>query len=431
MAFTLGNAVVYTGEKIFENGYVTFRNGRIESIGSMEGFHGRLDRDLKGMLVMPSWINGHTHVYSTLARGMSVEFNPGSFTQLLEQLWWRLDRSIGRSELEASAYVAAAEFIHSGVSTVFDHHSSPRFVRGSLDLLKDVIVDNAGMRGVFCHETSDRDGVQNDSIEENADFYEKNASGTNARGMMGIHASFTVGDRTLSSVSRACDGKIPIHVHVAEGPEDENDSIGNHGMRIIERFEKHSLLIPGSIYAHCVHIDDGESDLIGRTGGFLATMAQSNMNNGVGLADLRRFMSKGTRVVLGNDGFGFSPSFDLRSTVLGQKHLNEDPTAFSTANLREIIDNTCSLAQEHLEERFGRIREGYAADLAVVDYTAPTPMTFDNFYDHLFFGITESRVDSLYISGNPVMENGVIKTFDEKEVKKEARKVAQRLWKNL
>ncbi len=430
MAYTIGNAMIYTGEDLIENGYVTF-DKKILSLGRMENFSGRVDRDIKGKLIIPAFVNAHTHIYSALARGMTIEFHPLSFMQILEQLWWRLDRKLGPQEIEASAYIAAADFIHAGVGTIFDHHSSQNFVKGSLSILKSVIVDRSHMRGIFCHETSDRDGTQLESVEENANFYEKNADSKNAAGMMGLHASFTLGDRTLENVSKVCDGKIPIHIHVAEGPEDEIYSINDYGMRIIERLNKYNLLVENSVYAHCIHISSDEAKLIADSGGFIATTAQSNMNNAVGLADLEMIRSNGAKVVIGNDGFGFSPFFDLRMTLLGQKDLKKSPLAFFTSDLRSLVDSSYDLASHHLKENFGRIKKDYVSDLIVIDYIPPTPMNFSNFWDHLFFGITESKVDSLYVDGYPLMVENEIKVFDEAEIRQNVRRVAKLLWDKI
>ena len=431
MAYTLGNAMIFTGSKLLDKGYVSFDNGKIIKVGPMDSFYGHVDRDLNSMLVMPAWINAHTHVYSTLARGMSVEFHPISFTQILQQLWWKMDRLLGAEEIGISALVAACEFIHNGVAMIFDHHSSPGYVKGSLEILKREIVNIAGMRGVFCYETSDRDGVQMESIEENANFYEENRESRCVSGMMGLHASFTLSDETLDIASKVCNGKIPIHVHVAEGQEDEPDSINTHDAEIIQRFNRHRLLIPDSIYAHCIHISDGEIDMISKSNGFIAVNPQSNMNNAVGIPNLHRFKKSDAKVVFGNDGFGFSPSFDMRLLALSQKHLLGTPTAFSHSDLRRVVENTYELASHHLKERFGKIEKGYAADIMVVNYLPPTPMTSENFYAHLFFGITESAVDSLYIAGKPVMCNGEIKTLNEREIKRKARKIANALWERL
>lgn len=427
MAYTIGNAMIYTGDGFIENGYVSFED-KIIDVGEMSN-NVKLDMDIHGMIVMPAWVNAHTHVYSALARGMSVHFDPKTFTQILEQLWWKLDRNLGRYEIEASAYAAAADFIHNGVATIFDHHSSQNFVKGSLTILKNVIVDVAGMRGVFCHETSDRDGTQLESIAENVDFFRSCKNSNAFSGMMGLHASFTLGDPTLREVSKVCDGKIPIHVHVGEGIEDELYSINDYGISVIERLDKNGLLIPNSIYAHCIHVSDKEVSLIGESGGYIANATQSNMNNSVGVVDLG-MLRKHTKVVIGDDGFGFSPLFDFRMTLLAQKLVRKSPVAFSTSDLKSLIDNTFELAKNHLKLSLGRVKVGYAADLMVIDYRPPTPINDSNFWDHVFFGFGSS-VKSLFVNGKPLMIDGEIKTFDESEVKKTSREIAKTLWDKM
>jgi putative selenium metabolism protein SsnA len=431
LAYSIGNGRVFTGSALIENGVILVESGKVKNVMNAEDFNEPLDVDVKGALIMPAWVNAHTHIYSTLARGMNVDFHPLTFTQLLKQLWWRLDRALTKEEVEISAMVAAAEFIHSGVATVFDHHSSPSYVRGSLETLKEAIVDNAGMRGVFCYEISDRDGIQKEAIEENTDFYRKYEKSNFVSGMMGLHAGFTLSDETLEKISHAATDKIPMHVHVAEGVEDELSSINDFNLKIIERFEKFNLLNDKSIYAHCIHVDNDEVEKISKTGGTIVVNVQSNMNNAVGIPDVVRFLSKGAKVAMGNDGFGFSPVFGIRLLALSQKHLRGSPLAFSSKDVGGMIDTTYELAGKHLNEKFGRIESGAAADLMVVDYDPPTPITLDNFYDHLFFGITESRVVDLYVNGKPLMKDGVIKTFDEAEIRKESRKIAEKLWKRL
>ncbi len=431
MAYTLGNALIYTGNSLIRDGYVTVDKGKIVEVGFMNDFEGKLDKDLKGMLLMPAWINAHTHMYSTLARGMKVDFHPLTFTQILKQLWWKLDKILGPEEIQISAMVAAAEFIHNGVAMIFDHHSSPNHVTGTLESIKSAVVDTAGMRGVFCFETSDRDGVQLEAIDENLDFYNEYKGNHFTSGMMGLHASFTLSDETLEAVSKVCGGQIPIHVHVAEGLEDEMDSINTHGLKIIERFDKYGFLNRNSIYAHCIHASDDEVKKISESGGFVAVNIQSNMNNSVGIPSFSKFVKNRAKVVLGNDGFGFSPAFDMRILSLSQKYLNGTPLAFSNSDLKGVIDNTYELASKHLNEKFGKIEENYPADIMVIDYDHPTPITSDNFYDHLFFGITEAKVNSLYVNGKAVMIDGKIETFDESEIKRESRKIAKKLWEKL
>jgi len=249
--------------------------------------------------------------------------------------------------------------------------------------------------------------------------------------MMGLHAAFTLSDETLKNVSSIVGEEIPIHIHVAEGIEDELDSINNFDMKIIERLDKFNLLNDKSIYAHCLHIDDDEIKKISASGGTIAVNVQSNMNNAVGIPDVVRFISKGAKVAIGNDGFGFSPLFGIRLLALSQKHVRKNPLAFSSKNVWDLVKNTYELAGKHLDENFGIIKKGSPADLMILDYDPPTPMTIDNFYDHLFFGITEAKVNALYVSGKALMEDGIIKAFDEAEIRKESRKIAEKLWKRL
>ncbi len=423
------NATLFDFDHFVENGYLRF-DGEIREVGDMSGYseeEGDEVYDLQGKLVMPGFINGHTHIYSTFARGMIVPFNPRSFSDILKQLWWKLDSKLDLEAVYHSGLVSAVEFIRNGVTTVIDHHASGMAIRGTLRELKKAVVDIGGLRGIFCFETSDRFDVDQ-AIEENLEFLrtrsEKHA------GMFGLHASLSLSNETLRRVSEVL-GNAPVHVHVAESEEDEVDSVSKYGMRVVERFEKFGLMNENSIFAHCVHVNEDEAEKIAKHGVYVAVNPTSNMNNAVGLPKLELFMGKGIKVIVGNDGLGYNITRDWMNLYFSQKLEHSDPSFFSLDDLGKAIRNTYELASKVLGVNIGRLEKGYKADLVVLNYVPPTPMTEENAFGHAFFGVFDNPdIVHVLVDGNFLMKDRQLH-LNVEDVFEEARKVAEKVWRRL
>jgi putative selenium metabolism protein SsnA len=430
----LNNVSIYTNDgEYIERGYVTIENDEIVAVGAGESRYEGANLDFVGRLVMPSFVNAHTHIYSTLSRGMRLSpFNPDSFTELLEQLWWRLDRSLTLEELRISGYVAAIESLKSGVTTLFDHSASPNAISGSLETIAGA-VNTTGLRYCGAYEVSDRDGAKarDEGIRENMEFSRFNTSFR--RGFFGLHASLTLSRETLSLVSKEVSGSVPIHVHIAEGPEDQERSLSLFDQRVLERFHRSGLMSPGSIYAHCIHTTPEERELIPRTGGSIALNVQSNTNNGVGLPDWKSFLREGVETAIGNDGYGFNLCHDLRFTLLTPHYLSRDPRVSGSLDLQDtLFGANYRLATRTFGANLGTVREGSTADLVVIDYRSPTPVDAGNFLDHFFFGICDNiKVTDAFVSGRHVLSGGRATMVDEEEIYSEARKLSAILWKRI
>jgi cytosine/adenosine deaminase-related metal-dependent hydrolase len=160
--------------------------------------------DLSGHVVIPGLVNAHTHLYSALARGMPGPATPPrSFVEVLERVWWRLDRALDRESTRASALVGGAEAALSGTTLLVDHHSSPAFIRGSLATLREAL-EEIGVRSVLCYEVTDRNGEagRRDGLEENVAFQAAHQSEL-TRGMVGAHASFTLSEEAMAGLVEA------------------------------------------------------------------------------------------------------------------------------------------------------------------------------------------------------------------------------------
>jgi putative selenium metabolism protein SsnA len=426
---------IFTNDGSFiEKGYLKTNNGIIEEVS--EGSPGSTEEKVYSFpnkILMPGLVNAHTHIYSTFSRGMPLKgFSPNAFTELLEQMWWKLDRALTMKGNKLSAYLASIESMKTGVTTLIDHHSSPNAVKGSLDMIASA-VNEAGLRCSTAFEISDRNGkkVRDQSIDENLRFAEtKNKFRVP---YIGLHASFTLSDETLELVSEANKNRIPIHVHVAEGPEDEENSISLYGKRIVQRFNDAGLLTENSLLVHCIHTDEKEDEIIRNNGCFVVVNPQSNMNNGVGYPDWKGKLSRGTRVCLGNDGFGFNLFTESRFLILGMHNEKKDPKAADPLDLQKtLFDYNYQLTSKIFGLKMGKIKKGYAADFAIYDYKPPTVLNNENFPGHLFFGVGDNpKVTDVFVHGRPIMISGKSVLIDEERLFKECREYSAELWKHL
>ncbi len=222
--------------------------------------------DCAGKIILPGFVCTHHHFYSTMARGMSISGEPAAnFVQILERLWWKVDRALNEEDILLSAQLPLIDCIRNGTTTIIDHHASPSMRDGSLDLIEKA-VRQAGLRASLCYEVSDRN-VPGGGIAENERFIKKVGKGDGQiAAMMGLHASFTLSDATLEQcVGIARDAGVGCHIHVAEDAADREDSLAKYKVPTVQRLEKLGLTGKKSLFVHCVHIDDSEMDILAAT----------------------------------------------------------------------------------------------------------------------------------------------------------------------
>ncbi len=388
--------------------------------------------DCSGKLILPGFICAHHHFYSTMARGMAIPGEPASnFVEILERLWWKVDRALDQEDVTLSAQIPLIECIRNGTTTVIDHHASPGMPDGSLDLIEQA-VRQAGVRASLCYEVSDRN-VLADGIQENERFIRKIGSGDGQiAAMMGLHASFTLSDETLEKcVGIARDAGVGCHVHVAEDLADREDSLSRYGMPTVHRLEKLGVAGPKSLFIHCIHIDESEMDLIASTDTGVVHNPESNMNNAVGVTPLFKLLERNVLVGLGTDGMSSDMLSQMRAAYLMHRLANRDPRVAFTEAPKLLLENNAKIAERQFGIRLGELAEGRPADLAILDYQPPTMLSETNFLGHLIFGLADANVDTTVCKGKILMQGKKILSMDEERIAARSRERAPRMWERL
>ena len=432
------NATVITFDdqnQIIDNGAVHFINDTIDAVGDSRTLLAQYPADQQwdahGMVLMPGQICAHTHFYGAFARGMYIPGAPAKdFPEILERLWWRLDKALDLAGVQSSAEVCLVDAIRNGTTTLIDHHASQRAIDGSLDAIADAVI-TSGLRAALCYEVTDRDGLDaaNAGIRENSRFIQKVKADANQKRVaatFGLHASMTLSDATLA----ACVAEAKrFHVHVAEHPADEYDSIARSGKRTVERLHSFGITGPESIMAHCIHIDAWEMVLLKETGTFVTHQPRSNMNNAVGAADITTMLRGNMALCLGNDGFSNDMFTEMKVADLLQKVTHNDPRYLGADKVIQMaVYNNRRLAGSFFEKPVGVIAPGAYADLILLDYYPTTPLSSANLPWHILFGVSGGHVHSTIANGQVLMRNRELLTMDEAAITARSREVAKQTW---
>jgi putative selenium metabolism protein SsnA len=404
---------------------VVVEGRRVASVGTAP--EGASRRDCSGCVVLPGNVCAHTHLYSALARGMPYRLDaPANFTQILQRIWWRLDRALDEGSIRASALVGGMAALLAGTTTVVDHHASPNAIDGSLDIVADALGE-LGLRSVLCYEVTDRDGPERAEagLRENERFL--GTPRALARGQVGAHASFTLSEQALEALAELSGRSgAGIHVHVAEDAADERDCLARFGVRVAERLDRVGVLRPGALLAHCVHLDERELELVRGSGATVAHNPSSNMNNSVGHA---RVGELGPRVALGTDGIGADMFAEARAAYLRAR--DEDVSAGMAFPLAALAEGARLVGERFGEPLLGRVEQGAPADLVVLEYAPPAPLEGGNLAGHWIFGLLPARVRDVVIDGELVVADGRLTRVDQQELAARATETAGRMWSRM
>ncbi len=373
-------------------------------------FH-KIDRviDVKNRVILPGLVNAHHHIYSYLSKGIPAKTPFKDFIGTLSNLWWKLDRALLKDDVRLSTILTLQDCLRNGVTTVFDHHISANYIEGSLDTISGVF-ENFGLNGVLCFEISNRNGneVFQKSLKENIRFIKKKKPNS-IKGMVGLHALFTLDDENLKEISKKTED-FPIHIHIAEGKIDEMDCQKKYKKSIIERLESFGLLRSNSLLIHCSNLIDKEISIIQNKNIYLVQAVDSNMNNALNVANISKLINAGLPVTIGTDGMSSNILKSYKNSFLFTKYQNQNPDIGFT-EMEAMFLNSYKL-----KKAYGLpvgIMENEPADIAVFDYKPATPFNEDTFLAHFIYGITESQARWVIKGDNILLDNFRLKSIDK------------------
>jgi cytosine/adenosine deaminase-related metal-dependent hydrolase len=395
------------------------KNNDIQFINNFDEIVNKCDLevlDCTGKLVTRSFAVGHHHAYSALSLGMSApKKKPENFYEVLKYVWWTLDKCLDAEMVEYSALVTAIACAKAGSTFVIDHHSSPYAVKGSLETIAGAF-NKVGISHLLCYEISDRDGIQisREGLEETESYLKDH------QGLVGLHASFTVGDETLfravEIMNRLNSG---IHIHTAEDMYDQEFCRRKYGKRVVERLHGTGALRSSkTILAHCLHLDENEKDIVRNSPCWVVQNTESNMNNKVG-----RFNSEfmGSKIMSGTDGMHSDMLQSAKAAFFAGQ-------GFDTITAESAYRRLRNVHHYLSENKFNGDGEN---NLIVLDYSSPTEINQNNFFGHFIFGINSNHISDVISNGRMIVKDRQILTVNESEIHKVSKEHANRLWKKM
>lgn len=420
MSYILGNAVITDGySTLMKNGALEISDRKIAKIGKTEQVKkkGVKFYDLKGRLVLPGLLNGHHHLYSALATGLAPIGPTENFQQILENLWWHLDQSLDIETCYYSALSGLLQSIQFGVTTVFDHHASMNVISQSLNSLKIAFLET-NLKGLLCYEISDRMGKEavKEQLEENIRFYEEHKGNSQIQGLMGLHANFTLSNESMSLIAQQKPSDMPIHIHCGEDKADFDFCVAHGKAGPVDRLHAFGLLDRNSLLAHCIHLSEKDYDLITSVKPVVISNPESNANNNVGMMNTDRIHD----YVLGTDGMTGNILGTLRSLFLLRNGKIENP-------LDILFRRPANVIQRFFPQA-GTLKEGFDADIAVTDYVPVTPISLDNLFYHLIFGVQGQKMYMTIANGTILWEKGEFKTLNEGKIRQEVHEAVHKLY---
>jgi len=404
---------------------IVIREGRLVEAGEA-GPRASTTIDASGCLVMPGLVCGHGHLYSALATGMpGPTEGPTCFTEILERVWWRLDEALDEPSLRSSVLVGALGAIRCGTTSIIDHHASPSFIDGSLDVIAEAL-EEVGLRGVLCYEVTDRGGLprRDAGLRENERFIGRDLPF--ARGLVGGHASFTMSEETLEAcVDIAKRQGSGLHVHLAEDAADQRDSEKKYGLRVAKRLARSDALRPRTLLVHGVHLDAEERDLVASSPSWIAHNPRSNMNNSVGYANPTGLSE---RLIIGTDGIGADMFAESQHAFFRAR---EQALSADAGQVLGWLMKGAELVSELFGQTIGQLQPGAAADVVVLDAQLPTPLTAGNLPWYWMFGLSSRMVRDVVMGGRVILRDRQFQTVDERAILAESQEQARALWSRL
>lgn len=438
----IGNGRLVTRDEahpFYENGAVAVDGGTILEAGGLSQIKEKYPEaefvDAKGGVIMPAFINTHEHIYSAMARGLSIKgYDPHGFLDILDGQWWTIDRHLTLEQTRQSAMTTYIDSIKNGVTTVFDHHASFGEIPDSLSAIEDAAKE-LGIRTCLCYEISDRDGEEKakQSVLENERFIKHALSDDSGMiaGMMGMHASFTISDETMAMCQEHKPEGVGYHIHVAEGIEDLHHCLKHYGKRILDRLYDWDILGPKTITAHCIYVNEHEMQLLKDTDTMVVHNPESNMGNACGCPPTMAIVHHGVLTGLGTDGYTHDILESYKVANILHKHHLCDATAAWGEIPQMLFFGNAAIAGRYFKQQLGVIKPGAAADVIVTDYIPRTPMDGSNVNGHILFGMMGRSVVTTMCNGRILMKDRELVGIDEEKVLADVRAEAAKLWKSI
>lgn len=380
-------------------------------------------------IVVPGFINAHTHMYGTVAHGIHTTKVVKDFTDFLNIFWWPMvEDQIDHELVEKTTAWACVESLMSGVTTIVDTLEAPNAIPGGLEVEKKVI-EKFGLRAYLSFEASQRKSEENSllGLKENYEFSKNNSNDNLINGFMSMHTLFTCDkDFVKKAKSMAEENNSLFHMHLSESKYEPNWTLDKYSKRPVEVYDELGILDDSVVASQVVQADEKEIDILVKNKVNMIHMPLSNCEVGGGVAPYPDIIKKGGSVGIGTDGY-INNFFELmRGAFLIHKAYKEDPQVMPGKDVFEMA--TSRGAKAIGRDDLGVIKVGAKADIISINLNTPTPITEHNLYDQLILFRNPSDVKDVIVNGKVVKKEGQLLGVDIDKIREDLYKATQKLW---
>jgi len=422
--------------KNIRNGAVYIGRGTILDFGPekdmLERYSDEKNKiDAKGRIVMPGFVDFHNHLYSGFFPNIPTGMSSGSdYKTYMDKYWWELAGKLSSDGIYYSAVKGIINSIKSGVTTIFNLHSSPSCIDDSLIDIAEAF-EELSMRGVIGYEISNRNGEEEADrmFKINSEFVEEYKNNPLVTGMMGLYNANEASDHLLRNVVRFTDrNSAGTVIHLSETDDEDEISVRNFDKKYcIDRLYDIGLLNSKTILASTNYIDETDLEIIKESKSGIVLTPSSAYYKGLDFAPIEEIVAHNIPMGFGSDGIYHSI---MSEASFAHKILRQKVKGFNSGNteISEILSKSSfRLANNFVSKSIGEIKLGAAADLIFVDYLPEHEITQENLHTNLIFGILQSRVAGSIINGNIVMKDFELSGIDEFELNKKFIEYAKEL----
>ncbi len=378
--------------------------------------------DAKGRIVSPAFINLHTHSPMGLFRGLADDL---PLMDWLQNHIWPREAKLTREYTKVGAYLGALEMIKSGTGTFLDMYFF-------MDGVAEVTLES-GLRGYLSYGMIDlgdpeKTGKEIREALRTMEFIEKLGS-DRVHFVFGPHAPYTCSIALLKEVRRlASEHNKLITIHVSETMAEIGQITERYGKSPVVLLDDIGFLGGDVIIAHGVWLDSRDIQILAREGVTVAHNPGSNMKLASGVMPLQKLLNAGLNVGLGTDGAASNNNLDMleemKLAALLHKVHNLDPTV---ADAKTVFRMATLNGARALGIKAGVIKEGYLADLAIIDFNKPHLRPLNSVISHLVYSANGNDVETTIVDGKVLMLDGEVLTLDEEKILDKVEKTIEKL----
>ena len=437
-ALVIYGGPVYDGKgNVYKEGSIYIENNVIRLVGEEKEVFSAMPKNMEdievlnanGKLALPGLINTHHQLHNSFRTGLTPLGPTENFSERLENFIYPYEKSLNTEGIQLSSLLALMESIKSGVTTIFDLHSSPGIVEDSLDMIGGAF-DRSGVRGALSLGITDMFGeeVFEASMQETKAFIQEQKFEAGVKAIPGLYSNLELSEEALAKFAEAFDRRDSLHIQIGQNQEELNycQELGYKGPA--HRLDNFGLLTDQSILAHGGHLTERDIEEIQAHNSLVSITPVSDTNDRAQNFDLQNIDRINTG--FGTTGLSSDLLNEIRTSYMLWRSTGREVEEIYGTIEKTLFQDSSQFASRVFDKKIGILESGAQADIALMDYEPATLIHSNNISKHLIHGLSQAKAETVIIDGDIVYKDKAFLTIDQEIIKKEASKACQNIWEN-